>query len=182
MDSSPEKAAIIRRKGSKTTSCSGAAAAGIARGMQTIKCVIVGDVEVGKTFLLIAYTTSVFKDKYLSALFDNYTGDISVDGHTVTLNLWDTAGSEGYEQLHTLAYPQADVFIVCFSIGSPSSYANINLKWKPEVFQYCPKVPILLLGTKKDLRRRNGEEVKGARCGPYHPSAGGHPGQADRGC
>uniref|UniRef100_A0A3B5LKP6 Ras homolog gene family, member Gd n=1 Tax=Xiphophorus couchianus TaxID=32473 RepID=A0A3B5LKP6_9TELE len=101
--------------------------------MQTIKCVMVGDGEVGKTFLLVTYTTSAFKEKHLSALFDNYTGDISVDGHTVTLTLWDTAGREGYEQLRALAYAQADVFVVCFSIGSPSSYANVRLKWKPEV-------------------------------------------------
>ncbi|XP_038155107.1 rho-related GTP-binding protein RhoG-like isoform X1 [Cyprinodon tularosa] len=120
--------------------------------MQTIKCVLVGDGGVGKTFLLVAYATSVFKGKYLSAQFDNYTGDISVDGHTVTLKLLDTAGREGYELLRTLSYPQADIFIVCFSIGSPSSYDNIRLKWKPEVSQHCPKVPILLLGTKKDLR------------------------------
>ncbi|KAM4732584.1 rho-related GTP-binding protein RhoG-like [Anableps anableps] len=120
--------------------------------MQTIKCVMVGDGDVGKTFLLISYTTSVFKETYRSALFDNYSGDISVDGQTVTLNLWDTACREGYEMLDTLAYSQADVFIACFSIGSPSSYANIRLKWKPEVSQYRPKVPILLLGTKKDLR------------------------------
>lgn len=122
------------------------------RRMQTIKCVMVGDGEVGKTFLLVTYTTSAFKEKYLSALFDNYTGDISVDGHTATLTLWDTAGREGYEQLRPLAYAQADVFVVCFSIGSPSSYANVRLKWKPEVSQQCPKVPILLLGTKSDLR------------------------------
>lgn len=120
--------------------------------MQTIKCVLVGDGEVGKTFLLIAYTTSVFKEKYLSAVFDNYTGDMSVDGHKVTLNLWDTAGREGYELLRTLAYSQADIFIVCFSISSPCSFDNVRLKWKREVSQQRPKVPILLLGTKKDLR------------------------------
>lgn len=120
--------------------------------MRTIKCVLVGDGEVGKTFLLTAYTTSVFREKYLSAVFDNYTGDIIVDGHEATLNLWDTAGREGYELLRTLAYPQADVFIVCFSISSPSSFDNVRLKWKHEVSQHSPKVPILLLGTKKDLR------------------------------
>uniref|UniRef100_A0A3Q2P7S8 Rho-related GTP-binding protein RhoG n=1 Tax=Fundulus heteroclitus TaxID=8078 RepID=A0A3Q2P7S8_FUNHE len=120
--------------------------------MQSVKCVMVGDGEVGETFLLIAYATSVFKQKYLSAVFDNYTGEINVDGRTVTLNLWDTAGREGYERLRTLSYAQADVFIVCFSIGSPSSYANVRLKWKPEVSQHCPKAPILLLGTKRDLR------------------------------
>ncbi|XP_014916589.1 rho-related GTP-binding protein RhoG-like [Poecilia latipinna] len=120
------------------------------RRMQTVKCVMVGDGGVGKTFLLVTYSTSVFKNRYLSALFDNYTGDISVDGHAVTLTLWDTAGRD--ERLRPFVYAQADVFIVCFSIGSPSSYANVTLKWKPELSQLCPKVPVLLLGTKSDLR------------------------------
>ncbi|XP_017279544.1 rho-related GTP-binding protein RhoG-like [Kryptolebias marmoratus] len=120
--------------------------------MQDIKGVMVGDGEVGKTFLLVAYATTVFKQKYLSAVFDNYTGEVSVDGRTVSLCLWDTAGREGYDRLRTLSYPQTNVFVICFSIGSPSSHANVRHKWHPEVSHHCPDVPILLVGTKKDLR------------------------------
>uniref|UniRef100_A0A8C6KEK8 Uncharacterized protein n=1 Tax=Nothobranchius furzeri TaxID=105023 RepID=A0A8C6KEK8_NOTFU len=66
--------------------------------IQTIKCVLVGDEEVGKTFLVISYRTNVFKEKYHSAPFDNYNGQINVDGHDVNLLLWDTAGHDGYER------------------------------------------------------------------------------------
>ncbi|MCJ8733908.1 hypothetical protein PDJAM_G00229150 [Pangasius djambal] len=77
---------------------------------------------------------------------------MSVDGRTVSLNLWDTAGQEEYDRLRTLSYPQTNVFIICFSIGSPSSYANVRHKWFPEVSHHCPSVPVLLVGTKRDLR------------------------------
>ena len=58
---------------------------------------------------------------------------VTVDGRTISLNLWDTAGQEEYDRLRTLSYPQTNVFIICFSISSPASYENVKHKWHPEV-------------------------------------------------
>ncbi len=41
---------------------------------------------------------------------------------------------------------------MCFSIDSPDSLENIPEKWTPEVRHFCPSVPIILVGNKKDLR------------------------------
>ena len=68
------------------------------------------------------------------------------------LRLWDTAGQEDYDRLRPLSYPDTDVILMCFSIDSPDSLENIPEKWTPEVKHFCPNVPIILVGNKKDLR------------------------------
>ena len=51
-----------------------------------------------------------------------------VDGKTISLGLWDTAGQEDYDRLRPLSYPQTDVFLICFSLVSPPSYENVRTK------------------------------------------------------
>jgi len=75
-----------------------------------------------------------------------------VDGKPINLGLWDTAGQEDYDRLRPLSYPQTDVFLVSFSIVSQPSFENVKNKWFPEISHHAPGTPMILVGTKIDLR------------------------------
>ncbi|KAF8746791.1 hypothetical protein HU200_013316 [Digitaria exilis] len=76
-----------------------------------IKCVTVGDGAVGKTCMLISTPAT-----------PSPRANVVVDGNTVNLGLWDTAGQEDYNRLRPLSYRGAD--------------------WIPELRHYAPNVPI----------------------------------------
>lgn len=44
------------------------------------------------------------------------------------------------------------MFVVCFSVADEDSFENIRTKWIPEIRQYRPHTPFILVGTQSDLR------------------------------
>ncbi|CAB4064224.1 CDC45 [Lepeophtheirus salmonis] len=118
-----------------------------------IKCVFLGDGAVGKTSLIVAYTTDGYTSEYVPTAIDTYDVVVRVDGVPLTFEMCDTPGQEDFDDLRPLVYPNTDVFILCFSVVSPTSFKNIKEKWIPELKKRSSrKTPVLLVGTQSDLR------------------------------
>ncbi|CAG2242958.1 RAC1 [Mytilus edulis] len=118
--------------------------------MKRIKTVIVGDCCSGKTMLVQAMTQSDFKINlpYVATVSDNIALALHFNGVDTEVGIWDTAGSEEYYQLRSLAYPDTDVVLVTFDIANPVSFENVEKKWLPEIYHAMINVPRILVGTK----------------------------------
>jgi len=117
-----------------------------------IKLVAVGDPTVGKSSIFISFTSSGFIKDYIPTTFDNFNKNLITDQGIVSLNLWDTAGQDELAHLRQLSYGQADIFMLVFSTVLISSFENIYTKWLPELKSFSPNTPIILVGSKVDLR------------------------------
>ncbi|XP_077103024.1 rho-related GTP-binding protein RhoU isoform X1 [Siphateles boraxobius] len=117
-----------------------------------VKCVLVGDGAVGKTSLIVSYTTNGYPTEHIPTAFDNFTARVVVDGRQVQLQLCDMAGQDEFDRLRPLCYRDADVFLLCYSVVLPSSFRSVTDRWAPEVHRLCPGVPIILVGTQCDLQ------------------------------
>lgn len=93
-----------------------------------LKLVAVGDPGSGKTALLWTFEAGSPKMGYTFPGGRNFVADIDYEGKSVELALWDTAGQEDYARLRQLSYPDADVVLICYSIGEPDTLENVPEK------------------------------------------------------
>ena len=125
----------------------------------SLKLVVVGDGAVGKTSLLVRLETQQFPDhNNVPTMWDEFSLKTTLnDGKkdvVIQLQCIDTCGQEDYDRLRPLNYPQTNIFIICCDLARSYSVENVKNKWIPELKHWGPKVPILIVGTKADLRRR----------------------------
>eukprot|EP00092_Neocalanus_flemingeri_P103135 GFUD01131946.1.p1 GENE.GFUD01131946.1~~GFUD01131946.1.p1 ORF type:complete len:199 (-),score=47.02 GFUD01131946.1:114-710(-) len=116
------------------------------------KIVIIGDGACGKTCLMVVYQNGSFPETYTPTIFENTTKVVELNGKSLQLRLYDTAGQEEYERLRPLAYKDTDVVLMAFSIVNRDSFANIKNTWYPECQQHLKDSQIVLVGTKYDLK------------------------------
>ncbi|XP_053393131.1 ras-related C3 botulinum toxin substrate 1-like isoform X3 [Mercenaria mercenaria] len=105
--------------------------------VKTKLCMVFSLRCVGKTCLLMSYTQDAFPWEHIPTVFDTYQANVRVDGRVCSLSLWDTAGQHEFDRLRPLSYPQT---------------------WYPEITHHCPDTPIVLVGTKMDLRDDDKEQ------------------------
>ena len=132
--------------------------------VNTVKLVALGDSGVGKTSLLLRFTTDTFPDgpdKYIPTVMDNYSSTCRIQNVDVKLCLFDTAQQpialRFGQSLTPLVYPLTNVFLVCCDVTDSLTVENVEKYWFPDrnclSNRLVPKgVSILIVGTKIDLR------------------------------
>ncbi|KAM3843473.1 ras-related protein Rab-24 [Vipera latastei] len=116
------------------------------------KVVMLGKEYVGKTSLVERYV----HNRFLVGPYQNTIGAafvakvMPVGGRTVTLGIWDTAGSERYEAMSRIYYRGAKAAIVCYDLTDRSSFQRAKF-WVNELQNFEENCRIYLCGTKSDL-------------------------------
>ncbi|CRK93274.1 CLUMA_CG006817, isoform A [Clunio marinus] len=124
----------------------------IMENIQNIKCVTIGSKAVGKTSLLNTFAVG---PQSADEPFENFNGikiKLEVDGEIFQLELWDTNCESHNKMIRKVYYNKCNVIILCFSVMDHESFMDVKKKWQSEVEYCCPAVPLLLVGTKSDLR------------------------------
>lgn len=117
-----------------------------------INCILIGDIDVGKTSLVCAYN-DIYCHNEPRPTFDIHSS-FKIEHHFVNLTIFDPARSEDIRKVRSDVYPRVDVFIICFSITDEISFLNVEKIWIPEMNNYRPNKPFILVGTKSDLKKK----------------------------
>ncbi|XP_046806550.1 ras-like GTP-binding protein RhoL [Lucilia cuprina] len=118
-----------------------------------LKITLLGPEDVGKTTLIKSFLIEEFYDSsYASVVPDGYARLKTIDDKEYRLILVDTPGAMDCESIRRSAYANSDCLILCYAINSPTSFKSISSYWLPEIRTHCKEVPVILVGTKLDLR------------------------------
>ncbi|XP_065174342.1 ras-related protein Rab-43-like isoform X1 [Sycon ciliatum] len=117
---------------------------------RVFKVVLVGEVNVGKTSIFQRLRAKRFQEWGTTVGVDQFTKEYEVDGVTVTLQIWDTAGSEKYRTLTANYYHSAAACVYVYDLGAVDSLYNLST-WADDARRFEPRHCMFLVGNKCDL-------------------------------
>mmetsp|Transcript_19776 Transcript_19776/g.50247 ORF Transcript_19776/g.50247 Transcript_19776/m.50247 type:complete len:207 (-) Transcript_19776:201-821(-) len=113
------------------------------------KLIMLGNIDVGKTSLIIRFTEGTFSEEILGEI-DQKTRDLVIDGKTVRMIITDTAGQERFRTLTSSYYRNADAIIVVYDITDEESFVDVEGHIS-EGTRYSQRSEKFLVGNKLDL-------------------------------
>ncbi|XP_065222624.1 ras-related C3 botulinum toxin substrate 3-like isoform X3 [Planococcus citri] len=87
----------------------------------------------------------------MACLQNSFYSILAMEDENFFMELIDMDGHEN-DRFRSLYYPNTKLVFLCFSLIDHVSLQNVRTKWYPEIKAHCPNTPIVLIGTKLDLR------------------------------
>ena len=118
------------------------------------KIILLGDSGVGKTAIINRYCKELFSEDNDPTIGVNFQPKfIEVNGKTIKLAIWDTAGQEKFRTITRQFYRKVDGAILVYDISDRKTLDDLEQIWIPElnanVSQGCQ---LMLVGNKSDLK------------------------------
>mmetsp|Transcript_138494 Transcript_138494/g.196022 ORF Transcript_138494/g.196022 Transcript_138494/m.196022 type:complete len:199 (+) Transcript_138494:166-762(+) len=115
------------------------------------KIIFLGDVDVGKTSLILRFSQDRFEEKTdMLGDLDDESRILEADGRTCKMILTDTGGREGFSTLTSSYYRNADAIVLVYDITREDTYEHVMDHFK-EADRYSPHSQKFLVGNKSDL-------------------------------
>lgn len=120
---------------------------------QTVfKVITAGDGGVGKTTLLHKYITDIFlSDTNMTIGVQLHMKQVDFEGKKYTLQLWDLGGQDRFEFILPRYVNGSKGAMLVFNLTRLPTTFNLETSWLPLVRKENPDLPVILVGTKKDL-------------------------------
>lgn len=138
--------------------------------LTTLKILIIGESDVGKSSLLLRFTDDVF-DPGLAATIgvDFKVKTVSVDGNKAKLAIWDTAGSERFRTLTPSYYRGAQGAILVYDVTNRQTFQKLD-QWLYELETYSTRSNIvkMLVANKIDKENRAVTREEGMKYARKH--------------
>ncbi|XP_055302228.1 ras-related protein Rab-18A [Sitodiplosis mosellana] len=138
--------------------------------LTTLKILIIGESNVGKSSLLLRFTDDEFDpDQSLTIGVDFKTKIINVDDNYVKLACWDTAGQERFRTLTPSYYRDAQGAILVYDISKAGTFQKLE-SWlnELEIYGTKPNMIKMVVGNKLDQTHREVSRDEGIRFAKKH--------------
>ena len=115
------------------------------------KIVVVGSGAVGKTSLILRFTTGAFRESYIRTLGAGFAfKNLDVDNRLVKLQIWDLAGQPKMKTVRSNFYTGASGIIFIYDVTRRETFDEIP-DWKTEADTHAPNCASLLVANKVDM-------------------------------
>ena len=128
----------------------------------SLKIILVGDSNVGKTNIAYRYCKGAFSSEYQITLgVDFLSKNIIIDDILFRVYVWDTAGSEKFRSISRTYYRNTACALIVYDISDKKTFENA-LSWIDVIKRESgANTHIILVGNKDDLENREVTEEEG---------------------
>ena len=106
----------------------------------------------GKSCILLQFTDNKFRHQHeLTIGVEFGAKSIQINGKTIKIQIWDTAGQEAFQAITRTYYKGAIGALLVYDITRKETFTHVT-KWLEDVRTNSSKnVTVILIGNKKDL-------------------------------